>query len=371
MNISGTVFDSSPTCGDGVIASIRKDNDIVWSQILPNGSTPVNFAISVNVTQGTQLRFITDRGSGNEWCDWTQFDPTISNARTSEENGDGDGIHPDGLKFFGHYSVQYPLLNFLDEVSEWSNWALYEMPWDYSEEHVWQKFSAKSVKAVVVPPWMYVQDPSGKDNGVAAPSGSDVDLNPDYKNIWANFVKNSGLKAHRNQVAAIYLNDEPFWWGVQCEDLKKVSKMIKETFPEIPQMFVEAYGGLDSMCAPDTVDYVGFDLYRIRNPETDATFQKALKKMKSKMSSQQKVVYVIDGFWTKGHQDQGLDPSDMAIVTTNYYRMAQKDPDAIGLLSFVWNNFTEGSTDIVGCKNLPQNVQNEHKRIGKIITGKK
>jgi hypothetical protein len=102
--------------------------------------------------------------------------------------------------------------------------------------------------------------------------------------------------------------DEPFHNGIQCEELTAVANLMKATFPSIPLLVVEAGGGgIERMCPIQSIDWVGFDRYGVKAPFSNAYYQRDFKKMKSKLLPHQRIVYIMDGFYSGWHHKSGLE----------------------------------------------------------------
>lgn len=80
INIVGVVSDIAGNCGDGVRATILKNDTIIWgSWRLDNGdSAGKTHDVFVDVLAGDGIYFIVDNRGGNNDCDTTGWDPTIS-----------------------------------------------------------------------------------------------------------------------------------------------------------------------------------------------------------------------------------------------------------------------------------------------------
>jgi hypothetical protein len=80
VRITGSVSDGNASCGGGVTVSVRKGGTVLWQQALANGNTAgVSFNVSTSVTSGTAIDFVINQGAdGNNSCDSTTFDPTIT-----------------------------------------------------------------------------------------------------------------------------------------------------------------------------------------------------------------------------------------------------------------------------------------------------
>jgi hypothetical protein len=80
IQITGNAKDNHTTCGGGVTVSIRKGTTVLWQQAIANGNTTgFNYNVTTTVTTGQAIDFQINRGAdGNNKCDSTAFDPTIT-----------------------------------------------------------------------------------------------------------------------------------------------------------------------------------------------------------------------------------------------------------------------------------------------------
>jgi RHS repeat-associated protein len=79
IRITGAVADGDPNCGDGVVVSIKKGSQVLWQQTIANGNTAgFSYDLTTTVATGDQISFVINKGSSNNWCDGTYFNPTIS-----------------------------------------------------------------------------------------------------------------------------------------------------------------------------------------------------------------------------------------------------------------------------------------------------
>lgn len=221
-------------------------------------------------------------------------------------------------------------------------------------------------------------------------------LQPAYQASWNTFTQLNSAILTPASIASFYLMDEPTWRGVSAADLQKANDLVKGAFPTIPTSIVEAYLCLDpanpcrngnalviptsSLFVPthgqSNLDWVGFDVYDVFNPATDATYQKYVSQLKSLPSYyNQSTIYVEDGFWGWYYDSQNIKHFDhvtvaeceMPLVQLNYYNAFVKDPKSIALVVFLWPNLS--STE-PGSQNLDQNVRDAQEQNGSHITGK-
>lgn len=201
-------------------------------------------------------------------------------------------------------------------------------------------------------------------------SGALYDLRTDFQARWDTFVAVNALHLHQNLVQAFYLGEEPTWNGISFAEMEAAANYIKQGFPNVPILLVEAYPALEELRVPTSVDWVGFDHYFIADPENDATFLSELATLKAKRSNNQAIVLIMDAHHLKfAHGSNGIGRRDMDLVARSYYNLANQDLDVIGLIGYHWPSGFDFKR-AVGTRGLPKHVQDEHRRIGKAITGK-
>ncbi|NER85008.1 MAG: hypothetical protein F6K42_36975 [Leptolyngbya sp. SIO1D8] len=205
-----------------------------------------------------------------------------------------------------------------------------------------------------------------------SPSESNYDLRSDYQERWTEFKTVNQIILNDSFIGAFYIGEEPTWNGITFAELNSVSELLEMEFPNIPIMIIEAYPSIDNLQIPVTVDWVGFDRYFVKNPNTNAEFQQDWNSLKSKLSHpNQQIIVVLDSHYIDwAHGDFGnIDLEEMDEVANNYYELAKSDEKVIGILGYFWPNGFDISESIGG-RGMPQNVKMEYERIGREITGK-
>lgn len=203
-------------------------------------------------------------------------------------------------------------------------------------------------------------------------SGSNYDLRPDYEARWNEFKAINLSILNTNSIGALYIGEEPTWNGITFTELNAVSQLLKKDFPDIPSMIIEAYPSLSDLQIPETIDWIGFDRYFVKNPTINGEFQKDWELLKSKISSpRQKIMVILDShFIDWAHGDFGnIDLIDMGEVADNYYELAKSDEKVVGILGYFWPNGFD-IPESIGARGMPERVKSEYQRIGKEITGK-
>lgn len=201
-------------------------------------------------------------------------------------------------------------------------------------------------------------------------SGTDYALRADYMDRWDTFVSTNNFIADPNNLGGFYLGEEPFWNSITAEELKLASDYIKSTVPSVPIFVVEAYPTINEMVVPTSTDWVGFDHYFVADPLNNTTYQSELAILKSKITNDQKIMLILDAHYLPfAHGSSGIAKADMDVVARSYYDLANSDPQIIGIIGYHWPSGFEFDS-VVGARDLPENVLNLHKEIGKAITGK-
>ncbi|WP_235293779.1 hypothetical protein [Portibacter lacus] len=195
-------------------------------------------------------------------------------------------------------------------------------------------------------------------------------LRSDYQERWTEFVNVNHIEENQKYIQAFYMGEEPFWNGISFEELKEACDYVKADFPNVKIMMVEAPGAIDEMMVPESVDWVGFDHYFIKDPTSNQEFQEEFELLKTKCTNGQQIIVVMDShFLPLYHRLGGIKKSTLDEVARNYYALADSDEMVVGIIGYFWpSGFDlENST---GARGLPQHVKNEYIRIGKAITGK-
>ncbi len=202
-------------------------------------------------------------------------------------------------------------------------------------------------------------------------SGVKYKLRHDYKNRWDKFVQTNDLKNNQYLAQAFYIAEEPTWNDISFKELKQASDYIKSSTPKVAIMIIEAYPAIKQLKIPKSVDWVGFDHYFIKDPFNNAEFRAELELLKSKLSSSQKLVFIMDSHyipWVHGDIAK-IKINEMKDVATSYYQLAKSEPKAIAILGYFWPSGFDDKTAI-GARHMPTEVMAEYIRIGKEITAK-
>lgn len=292
--------------------------------------------------------------------------------------GDNDLINDSShIKYFGFSLIDaywddptdnIPKTNYSDEVHSFSNLAdiLVVSPTDFIVDRI-NTIASLDMKAV-----LHLNDLFFEYVDATSPSGANYDLRTDYQQRWDDFVSNNSLTLNQENILTFYLGEEPTWNGISYGDISAASDYIKNQFPDVPIMLIEAYSIIDSLQVPTSIDWLGFDHYFIKDPTTDVAFQQEWNIMKSKRStSNQKLVVIMDSHYISwAHGDFGnIQLNEMKDVALNYYNLALSEPLTIAIMGYYWPNSFE-FPEAIGARGMPQIIKDEYIRIGKEITGK-
>lgn len=257
--------------------------------------------------------------------------------------------------------------NYLDEVADFSNIAdlLVVNPSDDIQSRLgeFEKYELKAVLHLNEIFFEFI-------GNIAEKSQSNYDLRTDYKERWDEFISINNLTINSSTISCFYLGEEPTWNSISFEEFKLASDYIKATVPMVPILLVEAYPVLEELEVPTSVDWIAFDHYFIENPEEDETFLAELEILRSKKSADQKILLIMDAHYIDwAHGAFSIDLDEMGEVAENYYKLANKESDIIGLLAYHWPSGFDFNESI-GARDFSEDILKVHRAIGKQICGK-
>jgi len=258
--------------------------------------------------------------------------------------------------------------NYLDEVFDFSNIAdiLVANPTDNIVPRM-TKMNNLQVKSI-----LHLSEIFFEQVGTSSPSGIEYGLREDFQSRWDEFINVNNLQTNKDLIQSFYVGEEPTWNGISFFELKSVSDYIKLTLPTVPIMIIEAYSILDQLQIPNSVDWIGFDHYFIKNPISNVGYLSELNTLKSKFSNNdQKLVIIMDTHFINSlHGDfGGITLNEMNEVADNYYELAKSQPKTIAILCYFWPSGFD-NPDSIGARNMPNSIKKNYIRIGKEITNK-
>ena len=258
--------------------------------------------------------------------------------------------------------------NYIDEVHGFSNIAdiLVTNPSDNIISRITE------MNHLQVKPILHLSEIFFELVGTSSPSGTEYNLRTNYQSRWNEFVNVNHLLINQDLIQSFYIGEEPTWNGLSFLELKSASDYVKSTIPTVPIMVIEAYPIIDQLQIPNSVDWIGFDHYFIKDPNTNSEYLSELNNLKSKFTNaEQNLVIVMDAHYINSmHGDfGGMALNEMDRVANSYYELAKSDPKTIALLGYFWPSGFD-SPKSIGARNMPKTVIENYIRIGKEITGK-
>jgi len=257
--------------------------------------------------------------------------------------------------------------NYADEVHEFSNLAdilVYDPSQDISSNlHVFDSLEMKAL--------LHLHEIFFIAVGTNAPSGTEYALRADYQQRWDQFVLASNLGGNIDKIASFYIGEEPTWNGISSSDLQLACDYVDAQFPSVAISIVEAYPAIPDLVVPSSADWIGFDHYFVKNPNTDAQYQQELTALQNKISSNQHLLVVMDAHYIDWAHNGfgGIQLSEMGNVADNYITIANSQSNTIGVIAYFWPSGFDDPNSIGG-RGMPTNIQDKYVEIGKEITGK-
>lgn len=258
--------------------------------------------------------------------------------------------------------------NYIDEVAAFSNVAdiLVVSPTDNIIGRMTEMYNLQ-VKSI-----LHLNEIFFEVVGASSQSGTDYNLRPDYQSRWNEFLNVNQLLSNQEQIQSLYIGEEPTWNGITYNELKSCTDYVKSTLPNLPIMVIEAYPAIDQLQIPNSVDWIGFNHYFIKNPKNDKNYLNELDNLKLKFTTNtQKLVLIMDTHYINSLHGNisGIELDEMDNVANNYYKLAKSEPKTIALLGYFWPSGFDTSESI-GARNMPESIKQNYIRIGKEITKK-
>jgi hypothetical protein len=168
-------------------------------------------------------------------------------------------------------------------------------------------------------------------------------LYPNYRERWLRLA--SAVDSRLGKVGAFYLLDEPQWRGASPADIATAARTIKQTYPSIPVMMVEAGPKVtDTLQVPANVDWVGFDWYCQSFP----TIQAKLATLERRTTAAQKLFLMPEAapLAECGGRPGHATDAEIARLQWQYFYLAVAHPRVIGLLAFGFWTSGHDSSDL-------------------------
>jgi hypothetical protein len=193
---------------------------------------------------------------------------------------------------------------------------------------------------------------------------------PDWKARWDTWIAANPTVFTPSRVLSVTPFDEPMNAGLNMKEYEAVCAYIKATLPWVKVMHVD---GLSSAAKGNVatyihdggklpnVDIIAIDAYCI-HPTDNAEYLSFVSLYKDSFPGKQ-WFYILDGFWDANHVKAfGPDINVMATVAEEYYQVAESDPDAIGIGTFIWEG--GDTSNWIQSSAFPTFVLIEHKSVG-------
>jgi hypothetical protein len=199
------------------------------------------------------------------------------------------------------------------------------------------------------------------------PSGGSCHLYPNYAARWQ--AEAAAVQPYLTKIAAFYILDEPQWQGATPAEIDTSAKLIKQTFPGIKVMMIEAGPKVtSSLKIPSSVDWIGFDWYC--QPFT--TIKQKLSVLLSLVpaSSPQRLFLMPEDApvpacaGVAGHTTD----ANIAAIQRASLTLAEQNPRVIGLLNFgFWTSAAWTAKGGTGASQLPQTVDANERAAAQIL----
>jgi len=273
------------------------------------------------------------------------------------------------LKYFGFAAIDDGRTNHAAEISGFANvgqMVVYS-PNDALGNRM-AAFDRARVKAI-----LHIESILFERGQAAAPSGEKACvLRSDAAARWKQFVGANKDLLTPQHVAAVYVFDEPVWNGVSPADFASALSLVKASVPDIPTAAIEAWRVVNQVMVPKNLDWIGWDRYDVVDPEHDRKWRADLETVRAaRTRPDQKIVIIANTQWVPYFKDAGIRPADMGANAASSYRVAASDPDVVALIGYLWPGGLDPThPGQLGARDLPDNVRQTYRKIGKQIIGK-
>lgn len=245
-----------------------------------------------------------------------------SNNNTEEENKH--------LKYFG-FAITDCGINYTNQVDDFVN--LIDMcPVDLSnmESRVNNAITGNN-KVLIHLQGLFINNIEDS----SSPSGFRYELFDEYDILFSEWAQNNSFITPE-KVAAFDFADEPAWNQMDMVDLALIAERIKQDFPEIPIMVIEAPDVIDQLQITDDIDWIGFDRYGTLDPKNDSEYLSRLALIKSKRTNNnQKLVIIMESQWLDFYTDAGFEEDILIPMANSYYELAKSEEDVVALISYL------------------------------------
>lgn len=189
----------------------------------------------------------------------------------------------------------------------------------------------------------------------------------DFKTKFDNWLNLNRSYVTEEYVAVLVINSEVNNRCISFGSMDAVTQYVESKVPSIPTAAGYSGGGVSKdlpEAIPAALDGIIFFMYQVFDPRTDVAYQAGLNHLKSKMTPEQRLILVPDGYYDSGHMALGWPKWYLGYAALNYMNLALNDPKVVGLVIFIWPSFDEFGEHKLGTRDLPQSVRDRHRMVG-------
>jgi hypothetical protein len=211
---------------------------------------------------------------------------------------------------------------------------------------------------------LFIQDPA-----LPTPCGAEswrIRLN--YQVRFDDWVSRNAANLKIEKIAMLVINTEVNNRCIPSYSLDTVTKFVTARLPSIPTLAGYGRSGAGAKPLPDQIPAslagVLFFKYQILDPRSDDSYQHEFNELKAKLSAEQRIILVPDGFYSSSHAAAGWPKWYLGYLALNYAELAKSDPKVVGLVFFLWASFGEGTDLYQGSRDLPQSIRDRQRLAG-------
>lgn len=189
----------------------------------------------------------------------------------------------------------------------------------------------------------------------------------DFQAKFDNWFAINSHHLNPQTVAVVVINTEVNNRCISHVSIDMVTRYVKSKLPGIPT--VAGYGRSTGAAplpdvVPPSLAGVAFFKYRTFDPRTDVAYQAEFNQLKSKLTPEQRIILVPDGFYDSGHAAMGWPKWYLGYLALNYMELALDDPKVVGMVVFLWSSFMDANGRVLGSRELPIGVLDKHRQVG-------
>ena len=199
------------------------------------------------------------------------------------------------------------------------------------------------------------------------PAGFRLEPRPNAPQILDDWYTLNHLDKFIDQLAAIYLVDEPIWNGMSPAQIDSIAAVVKARFPTVPIALIEAGPAVANMHIPTQIDWIGFDHYGIVDPSTDPAYLNIVQTMlKKRTRPEQRMVIVMESQWLDEYTQAGVKQEIMSTIADNYTTLALDYPETIAIFGYSWPGGLDGNNQ-TGARHLPDSVHQTYRQLARSL----